>query len=306
MGRPYLASWLRKNTLQFTHICLTAALAILLLQRSPTLGGMMDAPSEVSRYQNDILKSKLGFDHVYVITMKKTPDREEIMRRRLDYMNVDYEIVYATNALDPIVGAYKRAFVDPPLPADTPGDGAWSLVYTTSRIVQDAVLRGYSSFLILEDDADLESNTTAIVQEAMPYMGDDWDTVFLGHCRGRETQGEESGYPNLRRSRQPWCNHAYAISAKGALKLMKYLLKPVNRCPLDQRLLVQIIQRKEIVSWSFDPPLSIQVRLHDSQIRLGEKPRPVRGQTLVDSVWSKVNQNFRIEGPGGWGFIPQS
>jgi hypothetical protein len=138
-----------------------------------------------------------------------------------------------------------------------------------------------------------------------------WDTVFLGHCWGRElesvhiplhistsadTSPPEPVYlhPSLHKSSQPRCLHAYAVSFSGASTLLSLLSDPwlAYQGAIDTAF-ASLIVSSLLTSFSLEPVLAIQSKQVSSDIQsgLGSVWRGV----LADSTFERID---RDEGRG--------
>ncbi|CAG8748438.1 9011_t:CDS:1, partial [Racocetra fulgida] len=108
---------------------------------------------------------------------------------------------------------------------------------------------------------------TSIMVDIHRILPADWDIIYLGHCNNSEGQSGEplpgsdnnSSDYKLFKSEKPYCTFAYAVSYAGALKLLEKLGNSTKSShkPLDVEL-VNIIQSKEINSYTLVPPIIIK------------------------------------------------
>ncbi|KAH7097068.1 hypothetical protein BKA62DRAFT_624302 [Auriculariales sp. MPI-PUGE-AT-0066] len=169
------------------------------------------------------------------------------------------------------------------------------------RRIADAPDANYSA-LILEDDVDADWNiqrTVRRVWDAHHALPEDWDMVYLGHCPpiGHDADARNSeahfphvpGAPELRPSRGPWCTHAYALSRNGARRLlthMRYELFAFSR-PVDNAY-VHLIMNNRVKSFTFLPPVVVQVRDGVSDIWGTDMTGKVSKDDLVDSTLERI------------------
>lgn len=89
----------------------------------------------------------------------------------------------------------------------------------------------------------------------------------------------------------PLCTHAYAVSLRGASKILRYLRSPdfAYGAPIDEAL-KDLIQMHRIKSWSVYPPVVIQTKKDLSEIEGASdnnanwSPR----EGLVDSTLGRI------------------
>ncbi|KAG0151959.1 hypothetical protein CROQUDRAFT_650533 [Cronartium quercuum f. sp. fusiforme G11] len=129
--------------------------------------------------------------------------------------------------------------------------------------------------LILEDDVDLEVDIEDRLQSALNEVPRDWDILLLGHCWSEESQFPPiSPGSALRPAFAPKCNHAYAVSKRGARKLIRHLRSPAFAYsrPFDKAIL-HLIATERINAFSFHPSIVIQTKDLISDIAGGNGSR---------------------------------
>ncbi|CAG8572404.1 22576_t:CDS:1 [Dentiscutata erythropus] len=130
--------------------------------------------------------------------------------------------------------------------------------YSTLELI---VKNEYENALILEDDIDIELNITDIMAEVHQNLPYDWDMLYLGHCAGRQSEYFETDLTVhvLHKTGKPECTHAYAVSAKGAKKLLEKLdiNNPTHNIDED---ISSLIMANEITSYSIVPYIIIQFK----------------------------------------------
>ena len=151
------------------------------------------------------------FERVYVINLKRRPDRLMLFMKRLETYGWPFKkpIVY------PAIDGDK---VGVP-PEFTQGGGAYGCRMSHLRILQDCLMEDVSSVLILEDDADTvpslngsESSPargfSEMVLEFLAKVPDDWDGIMLGGQH--HAPPFPTGIPGVVRVRYAQRTHAYA------------------------------------------------------------------------------------------------
>ncbi|RKP36880.1 hypothetical protein BJ085DRAFT_32286 [Dimargaris cristalligena] len=134
------------------------------------------------------------------------------------------------------------------------------------RVYQEVVDNpAIETALILEDDVDFDFDIVAKVARARAAIGDrPWDIFYLGHCEsgwGNPRNALDS-FPGVFHSSSPACTHGYAVSKRGARKLVQELTPP--NAPVDI-MLDNLITRKVLESLAMHPPLITQVHLKGDQ-----------------------------------------
>lgn len=140
------------------------------------------------------------FERVYVINLHTRPDRREEFFRRLDRGG----------------WPFRRPTVYPAIHGDTvgvpeefsSGGGAYGCRMSHLRILQDCLMAGVKSVLILEDDADVRPGFAAAVARFLARVPADWQGLMLGgqhHAAPDPTDDAE-----VVRVRYAQRTHAYA------------------------------------------------------------------------------------------------
>lgn len=106
--------------------------------------------------------------------------------------------------------------------------GAYALVLTTIKILEDALEKGYENILIFEDDIVVNPLFEVNVFEYMERQPKNWDLLFLGYTETGPIYNYNGKWLFL--SSAMSC-HAYAIN-KHMLKFYKNLLEKLNK-PID-------------------------------------------------------------------------
>jgi len=111
-------------------------------------------------------------DRVYVINLKRRPDRLRAFFQRLQQYGWPFK--------EPIVyPAIEGDKVGVP-PEFTQGGGAYGCRMSHLRILQDCLMDDVSSVMILEDDADLCDGFPEKVAEFLKKVPSDWEGIMLG------------------------------------------------------------------------------------------------------------------------------
>lgn len=96
------------------------------------------------------------------------------MRALLDSGSWPFADIEFVNAVD---GGSGRV---PVPPGFISGGGAWGCRQSWCRVIEDCLMAGYESVLILEDDAMWRPDLPAAAAEFFANVPADWETVFLG------------------------------------------------------------------------------------------------------------------------------
>ncbi|KAG8763907.1 hypothetical protein FRC11_009429 [Ceratobasidium sp. 423] len=143
--------------------------------------------------------------------------------------------------------------------------------------------------LILEDDIDMEVDIQQRIGRLWEALPPGWDVLFLGHCWSAEdTYPALRSHDQLHPSHSPKCTHAYALSQKGARRLVQLLRDPsvAYGRPLDAALL-DLIQSGLVNAYSVHPSVIIQTKDTPSDIFPGNGSR-----------WRDTLQRSALNGTG--------
>jgi len=159
--------------------------------------------------------------------------------------------------------------------------------------LRDMVQKGHAAALILEDDIDIEFDIEKILAPQWSHLPADWDIVYLGHCHSQEYRNNPlQSAPRFRVTHHILCTHGYAVSRKGARKILK-LLRSADYAyskPIDHGL-KDLVQQHLLKSYSAYPPLVVQ-RKEDISDIIGNATfnwswNDVEGE-LVDSSVARI------------------
>ncbi|CAE6528286.1 unnamed protein product [Rhizoctonia solani] len=183
-----------------------------------------------------------------------------------------------------------------PTPISLAAISCWYSHYQVLRSVADGP---DEAAIILEDDIDMEFDLEKRLREMWPALPEDWDVVMLalpedwdvvmlGHC-----QSHEWGHPKLRltpalhRSTHTMCTHAYAVSKRGARKLVRFLRSEhfAYSRPIDHTF-IHLGYHELIKIYSVLPAIVLQTKDNPSDIVGGTGG--LKTEFLVDSVLDRV------------------
>lgn len=129
--------------------------------------------------------------------------------------------------------------------------------------------------LILEDDVSAEYDLVHRLDSIWAFVPTGWDIVFLGHCWSDETffpplPSSPITSTRIHPSHAPKCTHAYAVSTKGARKLLHHLLYPpfAYSRALDQAM-AWLVQSKRLKGYSLVPSVVVQSKSTRSDVMKG-------------------------------------
>ncbi|EGG10632.1 uncharacterized protein MELLADRAFT_103329 [Melampsora larici-populina 98AG31] len=175
--------------------------------------------------------------------------------------------------------------------------GTISVWYGQTKVMRKMLENQDRSALVLEDDVDLEWDLGQLWSSVLRRLPKDhknrqegWEIVYLGHCWGRENSHPQYGHPNLHRSSEPRCLHAYALSHTGVQKILKYLSDPwiAYQTAIDIALPTLIKSGFLKNAFSIEPAWIIQDKTEfESDVQPLGKGSLWAGY-LMDSTWDRV------------------
>lgn len=112
------------------------------------------------------------FERVYVISLKRRVDRLGAFYARLEACGWPFK--------EPIVMPAIEGDVVGVPPEFTQGGGAYGCKMSHLRILQDCLMDGVSSVLVLEDDAEMPEDFVDRVKEFLSRVPENWEGLMLG------------------------------------------------------------------------------------------------------------------------------
>lgn len=183
--------------------------------------------------------------------------------------------------------------------------GVISTYWGQTRAIKRMLENGDEVALILEDDVDVEWDLIDgfwdRIETKLPRRGDeyDWDVTFLGHCWGGEFQKPQYLHPLLHRSTGPMCLHGYALTARGAHRLLSHMLDPWSAFSTAIDLVIPSLLHIQsqshhvppllLESFSVVPPLIVQRKDGPSDLQRGNGSK-WRG-LLRDSTVERIRRD---------------
>ena len=204
-----------------------------------------------------------SFDCVFVLNLHAREDRMDTIADILYSMNIKFERFEAIHK-DTLHGLHA-CFLEknPNSTLTTPGYLACLLSHLS--IYRLALDRGYTSILVLEDDALIHKNANVLITNFRKNVPLNWDFLHFGYLPlskdlsmwSHEKQHFSFVYDDdnvkIVRSEGFWATHAYAIGKN----MMKYMIQYANENELLEldRLLVVFQERKDFNFYGAYPPI---------------------------------------------------
>ncbi|XP_055516084.1 procollagen galactosyltransferase 1 isoform X1 [Leucoraja erinacea] len=182
---------------------------------------------------------KMDFDEVYLINLKRRPDRRERMMQALYEQEINYKIIDAvdgsafnSSTLNEMGISMLPGYFDP-YSGRTLTKGEIGCFLSHYSIWKEVVDRKLNKAVVFEDDVRFEGHFKRKLTRLLSDIEDvalEWDLIYLG--RKLVNPGQEEAIPGVRNlvvAEYSYWTLAYAISLQGAEKL-------VNSQPLTKML----------------------------------------------------------------------
>ncbi|KAJ1966675.1 hypothetical protein H4R35_006935, partial [Dimargaris xerosporica] len=276
---------------------LAAAVAANLQAISPTQGWGNPKPAETTRSgQLPLTKAtKLGFDEIYVINLKKRTDRKAQMLLQADFLGLQFKFTEAaTPETMGFIPKHKKRLK---------GMSDFQLACWRSHmnIYLDIVERNLTSALILEDDVDLDLTLPRDIPRALAKLPpNDWDVFYVGHCGPYEDKSTVFDSDlGINRPYEPYCLHGYAVSWRGARRLLHKLSNAATAIDFH---VIGLKNTRQIAVYSFQPPRIVQRRQQDNPSDIPESKPLLASQTLQHSTVKAYNAWVKEDRPKDYYF----
>jgi hypothetical protein len=157
------------------------------------------------------------FERTYVINLPSRPDRLRDMQREL-----------ARNGVGLVAGKVERfPAVRPTDPGEFTSLGARGCFTSHLEILRQALSRGSSGVLIMEDDLAIDARLVAVEEELVRALSSTpWSLVYFGH-RAANLPQRSGGF--VRSDEDTTCAHFYGVSAQGLRPLVEFLETVLKR-----------------------------------------------------------------------------
>lgn len=198
---------------------------------------------------------KINVDMVYVCHYKKLTERKAAMVEQLDSAGLTERIFVehfdkdSWNETD-ISAGYPR--INSPDTKMSPAEKSLALKH--AWIVQDMFVNGYSSVLVLEDDAVLCDGFAEHFNRYVSQLPPDWDIGWVGSCFNLR-EPHIPGVNVYKTDRGSRCTHAFCLSRGFANKMAKEVenVNMPSDCYYNY-----IVKQFSLNNYWFQPPLALQ------------------------------------------------
>jgi len=208
-----------------------------------------DPPMPVSEHITFIpsVKTKLGFDEIYLVNLKRRPDRLTRMKACFEELGISYKLIDAVDGKK-LTASYLEAldikqcanYRDPYSNRDmTYGEiGCFMSHY---KIWEDVAQNNHKKVIVFEDDIRFEpyfkiSLSNLLLDLSNAGLHAKWELLYLGRKRLRkDLEPRVKGANNIVWPSYSYWTLSYLLTANGARKLLNQ--RPLNRLvPVDEYL----------------------------------------------------------------------
>lgn len=154
---------------------------------------------------------------IFVINLPFKPDRRERISRHL----VEMGLVRSAEEIR-WVKAISGDWCWPPHWWRS-GNGSWGCLMSHLRIVQDALMEGLESYLVLEDDAVFQPQALEMLERLMREVPQDWDQIYLGGQHLKPVE-EVPGAPFVLRANNVNRTHGFILRRRAFARFQQHIM----------------------------------------------------------------------------------
>uniref|UniRef100_A0A671WZ53 Cerebral endothelial cell adhesion molecule n=1 Tax=Sparus aurata TaxID=8175 RepID=A0A671WZ53_SPAAU len=231
-------SWPYDDIIVFAFSCRAAEIQMYLCNKERY--GYLNVPAKPHHTLED---DRLNFVHIYLVNLRRRPDRRDRMLFSLNELEIDVKVVDAVdgNALNSsdikVLGVDLLPGYYDPFSGRTLTKGEVGCFLSHFFIWKEMVDQQMDKALVFEDDVRFQANFKRRVLRLMEEVEQaelDWDLIYLG--RKQVNPGNEEPVENVRNlvmADYSYWTLSYAISQQGAQKLLN--AEPLSKMlPVDE------------------------------------------------------------------------
>ncbi|CAD5229225.1 unnamed protein product [Bursaphelenchus okinawaensis] len=222
------------NSVFYGYIIDSRMTRIQLLQKLASFNYQMWINNNQVVYSNVIppwqpVEHTYGFDKIYVINLKRRPERKKRIQKSLAMLGIEHDVFEAVDGMSLDEGTMKHVTILPgyldPFHKRPLKKGEIGCFLSHYRIWKDIVDNGYERVIVFEDDIKFSENATTILREFMEDIikrQTEWDFVYLGRKKNDAKNQEYyvPGHRYLSTVTYSYWTLGYALSRSGAQKLL--------------------------------------------------------------------------------------
>ncbi|XP_034938620.1 glycosyltransferase 25 family member [Chelonus insularis] len=202
-------------------------------------------------------KDRIGMDKIYLINLRRRPERRQRMYRCFDELGLEVETIDAVDGKTLNESILKQwninmmpEYTDPyhKRPMKMGEIGCFLSHYI---VWNKAIENDYEKIMVLEDDVKFEpffKNKVNFIMDELKALKIDWDLIYLGRKRMQENEEPfVNGSNYLVYAGYSYWTLGYILSGKGAQKLLD--AKPLNSLvPVDEYLPI-LFDKHPKINW---------------------------------------------------------
>jgi GR25 family glycosyltransferase involved in LPS biosynthesis len=119
------------------------------------------------------------FDQVYLINLKRRPDKLKLCHDLLDKLDIKFKLFEAIDFCDEIPEDYPIKPMHGSFLAKY-APGAFGCYVSHMEVIKDAKKNNYNQILIFEDDVAAEDNFCSLFNQKVKDLPQDWKLFYLG------------------------------------------------------------------------------------------------------------------------------
>uniref|UniRef100_A0A671WZ29 Cerebral endothelial cell adhesion molecule n=1 Tax=Sparus aurata TaxID=8175 RepID=A0A671WZ29_SPAAU len=255
-------SWPYDDIIVFAFSCRAAEIQMYLCNKERY--GYLNVPAKPHHTLED---DRLNFVHIYLVNLRRRPDRRDRMLFSLNELEIDVKVVDAVdgNALNSsdikVLGVDLLPGYYDPFSGRTLTKGEVGCFLSHFFIWKEMVDQQMDKALVFEDDVRFQANFKRRVLRLMEEVEQaelDWDLIYLG--RKQVNPGNEEPVENVRNlvmADYSYWTLSYAISQQGAQKLLN--AEPLSKMlPVDEFLPIMYDKHPKYAYKSHFPNRNLQ------------------------------------------------
>lgn len=223
------------------------------------------------------------FDCIYVINLKRRPDRLNHIQKEFDKINASYRLIDAVDG--------KLVPVNPGVGNGWNHAGVTGCAYSHRKVYIDALENNYSKILVVEDDNVFDTNFNKLFSTFIRQIPEDWDMLYFG---GNHQVKNKAINVNVEKISHTYTTNCYGIKVKHLPLLLTHL--PENTVDLQKPIDVLLTGiQQNFNCYAFKPKICWQ--LEDfSDIENKQQPIPFlkTSSKKASVIVSSFNQIKRL------------
>ena len=119
------------------------------------------------------------FDQVYLINLKRRPDKLKLCQELLAKLNIQFKVFEALDFIEGIPEDYPYKPIEGSFLGNR-APGTWGCYVSHLEVIKDAKKNNYDKILILEDDVAADDNFVYLFSQKIKDLPEDWKLFYLG------------------------------------------------------------------------------------------------------------------------------